>query len=450
MLPYTYICESSKVSYEISDLSTLCAALVEKVVTDIYLRALRDIATLTGKDFVEVLKSVMSLLGQLLTESQSPVTKDQLPMEEHKKPITPLPELDSTVQQPDALSVKSLPDVDDEMSCKKIAPPSTRDDEPRPERKVIATLIQGTVKWFNVKRRYGFIIRNDTKEDVFVHQTAIKKNNPRKSLRSVGDGEVVEFDVIEAAKGPEATNVTGPGGVPVKGSRYAPNRRRWRRQSFPRSPRLEDQPKSADGTKEDTMCEGTRPPPHRRRPSRRWSPNVDSVEQREVAEGDPRTERPRRRFWRPYRRRLRLHPPEEPSIAYPDVLNNVRSSEDDRSEVRPLQVGPVPFQFGSVDPDETSDVESVSCATDLMPVLAAHLEQPVLETEVFLPDCEKSSAMPEVFDAIDPSSSSEEGDAAYEVSRESVEEIEMLRSPVCQCAVLCTSVNCLSISNLLL
>jgi cold shock protein len=62
----------------------------------------------------------------------------------------------------------------------------------------------GTVKWFNDSKGFGFITRENGEKDCFVHHSAIQGGG----FKTLAEGERVEFDVAEGAKGPAAENVT--------------------------------------------------------------------------------------------------------------------------------------------------------------------------------------------------------------------------------------------------
>ncbi|MGH8880111.1 MAG: cold-shock protein [Stackebrandtia sp.] len=63
-------------------------------------------------------------------------------------------------------------------------------------------MAQGSVKWFNSEKGFGFIAV-DGGDDVFVHFSAIQSDG----YRSLDDGQRVEFDVTQGQKGPQAENV---------------------------------------------------------------------------------------------------------------------------------------------------------------------------------------------------------------------------------------------------
>lgn len=62
---------------------------------------------------------------------------------------------------------------------------------------------KGTVKWFNNQKGYGFI-SDEEGNDVFVHYTGLSMEG----FKTVEEGQKVEFEVVNGAKGPQATNVT--------------------------------------------------------------------------------------------------------------------------------------------------------------------------------------------------------------------------------------------------
>ncbi len=63
--------------------------------------------------------------------------------------------------------------------------------------------MKGTVKWFNAAKGFGFISTEDG-EDVFVHYSALEETG---EFRTLEEGQAVEFEIVEGAKGPQASGV---------------------------------------------------------------------------------------------------------------------------------------------------------------------------------------------------------------------------------------------------
>jgi cold shock protein len=64
-------------------------------------------------------------------------------------------------------------------------------------------MAQGTVKWFNAEKGFGFIAQDGGGPDVFVHYSAIQSQG----YRSLDEQQRVEFEITQGDKGPQASNV---------------------------------------------------------------------------------------------------------------------------------------------------------------------------------------------------------------------------------------------------
>jgi CspA family cold shock protein len=72
----------------------------------------------------------------------------------------------------------------------------------RPAAEECKVKLKGTVKWFNNAKGFGFIGREDG-PDVFVHYSALTSEG----YKSLQEGDVVEFEIVDGQKGPQAANV---------------------------------------------------------------------------------------------------------------------------------------------------------------------------------------------------------------------------------------------------
>ncbi|MFX1313539.1 MAG: cold-shock protein [Promethearchaeota archaeon] len=67
------------------------------------------------------------------------------------------------------------------------------------------SMVKGTVKWFNSKKGYGFITPEDESGDIFVHYTAIQAEGG--AFKVIYEGDIVEFEITQGKKGPQASDV---------------------------------------------------------------------------------------------------------------------------------------------------------------------------------------------------------------------------------------------------